>query len=845
MPSPSGQARSSASYVFWALFLLLIAAAVGVAWSWSNQRGLNTSRNDLFEALTNLRTLRENVQSAAHRRIMSTLLDADAGITVLESTDDELALIEKSAADDPVLQNLLANVRTELQRLAQATPDENPAQPLDDESARLAARVAETHFQQTLAAINAARERLLARFQTVSREAYDSALLFQMCMLAVLAVAFIGMILGAFLVRVENRRRDRVEQKLRDSEFRLERAEEIAHIGYWMNERQTDTVSGSPEYFRIYGLPYSESISSKTIFDRIHPDDVPGILRIHEEILTNPAPRTLEYRITIHGRVRHLIARTISETTASGTLLRSFGTVQDVTEQRAAQADARAWRTRFEAAIRAARQMVYERSPETNAIVWQGAVHETLGINPADISTLPAWKARIHPDDLGAFEAEMHHSSTTKTPFALEYRIQCHNGQYRHFLDRSHVIPSHDQSVVVGLIIDLSDRKRLEDELLQAQKLESIGRLAGGVAHDLNNWLTAILGFADLAKCDPNSENTPQYLDHIERAGTNAAKMTSQLLAFARRKVIELRVCSLAEVASDAKALLGPLLGENIRLHISSSPDLWYVNVDPVQFEQVIVNLAINARDAMPDGGRLTIETQNVTLSEDYARTHPEVTPGQHVMLAISDTGVGIPPDQLQRIFEPFYTTKPRGTGTGLGLATVLGLVKQHGGHIWVYSEVNKGTTFKIYIPRYKGARDVSASLPQRPSVLNGAETLLVVEDEELVRQLAVAALKEHGYNVIEAPSAEAALEYIERDPRQIHLVVTDVIMPGMSGKQIAAAVTKVRPQTRVLYTSGYTDNVVVHHGILDDGIHFLQKPYTPVILAAKVREVLDTSAAS
>ncbi|HLO42153.1 MAG TPA: ATP-binding protein [Phycisphaerales bacterium] len=832
----SGTPRQRATYVFWSILILLIAAAVGEGLAWSRQARLEAKRSDIIETMLALRTMRENVNAAAHARTVGVLRDAVITRSLREVAEPQLSDLDQRKVRYPTLAEDLAKIRASLDRADQAVP--LPAASPDH---LRSLENSEAGLGDLLATISAARDRLFAIYQQVSQEFAHGGGFFQSFAIIVIILAIGGMFLGALLIRRENRRRDQVEQQLRDSERRLERAEEIAHIGYWMNVRRADTISGSAEYFRIYGLEPAPSIPTQAIFSRIHPADIPAITKVHEQLLRDPAPRTLEYRIIRDGQVRHLVAHVIAHVAPDGTLLSTFGTVQDVTEHRLAQAEARAWRARFDAAVRAARQIVYERSVDTGAIHWEGALSETLGLTHADIQTLTLWRSRIHPDDLDRFDAELERSSSSQTPFALEYRVRHSEGPYRHILDRSHAYtPEDDAAKVVGLVIDLSDRKRLEDELLQAQKLESVGRLAGGVAHDLNNWLTAILGFADLARTDPNPDNLPGYIDRIERAGESAAKMTSQLLAFARRKVIELRVCSLADVARDAELLLRPLLGENIRLHITGAPELWHVHVDPVQFEQVIVNLAINARDAMPDGGRLTIETQNVVLSEDYAKTHPEVTPGQHVMLAISDTGVGIPPDQLQRIFEPFYTTKPMGTGTGLGLATVLGLVKQHGGHIWVYSEPGKGTTFKIYIPRYHGAKQANVPAPAAPLRTRGAETLLVVEDETLVRQLAVAALIDHGYDVLEAPSAEAALEYILHDPRHIHLVVTDVIMPGMSGKQIAAAVARTRPDTRVLYTSGYTDNVVVHHGILDEDIHFLQKPYTPAILAAKVREVLD-----
>ncbi|MCC6428170.1 MAG: PAS domain-containing protein [Phycisphaerales bacterium] len=834
------RSRISAGPVFLGLLVLLLAAALGVGLSWGNQRRLSRTRNDFNASLLNIRDIRDAVQTACRSRLIMTMTGDSERINLLGEVADGLEHLDRDAAEDPQLREIADHLRRNLAAF-DTTLAEVAASATTPGSMEQLAFALDGELQKSLTTISAARERLTARYEAVSTAAYDNAVFVQASMLAVLFVALAGIGIGALLVRRENRRRDRVEHELRESESKLERAEQITSIGYWVNDRLAKTVAGSAEYFRIYGLPYTDLVPVQTIFDRIHPDDIDAILRNHRELEADPGPRTVEYRILRDGQVRHIVAHITCETEPGGRILRTFGTVQDVTEQRLAQADARAWRTRFEAAVRSARQMVYERDPRADSICWQGACGETLGLEPEAIGNLVDWKSRLHPDDLPRFETELRRSAHSGAPFSLEYRVRHADGRYIYVLDRSQRIPSGDGAPhVFGLVIDMSDRKRLEEELLQAQKLESIGRLAGGVAHDLNNWLTAILGYAGLARIDREVSHLAEYLERIERAGNSAAKMTNQLLAFARRKIIEPRICSLNDIIHDAWVLLRPLLGENIQVRTIPADSLWKVRVDPGQFEQVIVNLALNARDAMPAGGRLTIETLNVELDDDYSRTHPEVIPGQHVMLAISDTGNGIPANQIGRVFEPFYTTKPRGSGTGLGLATVLGLVKQHGGHIWVYSEVGKGTTFKVYIPRHLGEQPRPAAPARAQIRSSGHETILVVEDESLVRELAVAALREQGYQILEADNAQRALEFIRSHSSRIHLIVTDVIMPGMSGKQLAEAAQTARPETRILYTSGYTDNVVVHHAILDDGVNFLQKPYTPILLAAKVREVLD-----
>ena len=396
----------------------------------------------------------------------------------------------------------------------------------------------------------------------------------------------------------------------------------------------------------------------------------------------------------------------------------------------------------------------------------------------------------------------------------------------------------------VAVIRDVTERMNLEDQLRQSQRMEAIGRLAGGVAHDFNNLLTAISGYGNLilSRLDPSSA-LYGYAEQIQRAADRAALLTRQLLAFSRKQVLAPKLISLNTVVTDMQPMLERLIGEDIHLTACLAPDLLPVKADPGQIEQVIMNLAVNARDAMPDGGSLTIETANVYLDEAYTRRHAGSQPGQHVMLAVADTGCGITQEVLPHIFEPFFTTKEKGKGTGLGLSTVYGIVKQSGGNIWVYSEVGKGTTFKVYFPVAgedgTEAHDASAQGSETPY---GNETVLVVEDEDSVRALAQQVLEAHGYTVLTAQSGDDALKVADEYPGIIHLVLSDVVMPGMSGKELADKLCDSRPTVQVLFMSGYTDNAIVHHGVLDPGIAYIQKPFTPRMLAAKVRKLLDLS---
>jgi two-component system, cell cycle sensor histidine kinase and response regulator CckA len=393
---------------------------------------------------------------------------------------------------------------------------------------------------------------------------------------------------------------------------------------------------------------------------------------------------------------------------------------------------------------------------------------------------------------------------------------------------------------------DITQRKSLEAQLLQAQKMEAVGQLAGGVAHDFNNLLTVILGSAELLLASLGRNHPDrEEAEEIRKAALRAADLTRQLLAFSRQQVLAPQVLDLNEAVANMDQILRRVIGEDIDLLTAPSRDLRAVRADPSQLEQVVMNLAVNARDAMPNGGKLTIETANVELDDAYAREHGAVKPGYYVMLAVSDTGVGMDAETRARIFEPFFTTKPKGKGTGLGLATVYGIVKQSGGFIWVYSELGRGTTFKIYLPRVEGAAVPARPTPPSTPSRRGSETILLVEDQEEVRRLARRVLETLGYTVLVAASGAEALQLAGAHAGPIHLLVTDVIMPGMSGREVGLLLAPARPETKVLYVSGYANESIVHHGVLEPGIAFLQKPFTVEALGRKVREVLDTPESS
>jgi signal transduction histidine kinase/ActR/RegA family two-component response regulator len=383
--------------------------------------------------------------------------------------------------------------------------------------------------------------------------------------------------------------------------------------------------------------------------------------------------------------------------------------------------------------------------------------------------------------------------------------------------------------------------RKSEDQLRHSQKMDAIGRLAGGVAHDFNNLLTVILSYSDLllARTDAGSE-ARTGLTEIQRAGRRAAELTRHLLAFSRRQVLDPAILDLNEILKSLNAMLPRLLRESVELTFSLAPDLGRIRADRGQVEQVVMNLVVNARDAMPEGGKLLMETANVDLDADYAAGHLGVLPGPYVLLAVSDTGIGMDRATQARAFEPFFTTKEQGKGTGLGLSTVFGIVQQSGGAIWLYSEPGQGATFKIYLPRVEGAvrplvlPETTAARPR------GTETILLLEDEEQVRAIARSILADAGYHVLVAATPAEALLVSERHPTRIDLLLTDLVMPKMNGKQVSEKIRFLRPGIRVLFMSGYTDDVILHHGVLEAGVAFLQKPLTPDALTRKVRQVLD-----
>ena len=427
----------------------------------------------------------------------------------------------------------------------------------------------------------------------------------------------------------------------------------------------------------------------------------------------------------------------------------------------------------------------------------------------------------------------------------MTFHVEWKSGSYA-----CHVEPLRDSdgqvSGAICMSLDITDRKQLEEQLRQAQKMEAVGRLAGGIAHDFNNLLMVIQGYSDLlVERLPDGDPLRRNAEQIQMASQRASSLTRQLLAFSRKQMLAPKILNVQSVVAEMEKILRRLIGEDVQLETSSAPDLGLMKADRSQIEQVILNLAVNARDAMPQGGRLTIETANVELDASYSHPPAVLSPGRYVMLAVTDNGCGMDAETQAHVFEPFFTTKEKGKGTGLGLATVYGVVKQSGGYVWVYSEPGRGTSFKIYLPRIEetavpAGRDGKGEMqiPER-----GSETILLVEDEKGVRELAREYLASSGYTVIEAEDGHTALELAAMHVGPIHLLLTDVVMPGISGRELAERVSQIRPGIKIIYMSGYTDQAVVHHGILRNDAVLLQKPFTLMTLAGKLREMLAVPA--
>jgi PAS domain S-box-containing protein len=657
-----------------------------------------------------------------------------------------------------------------------------------------------------------------------------------------------GNVIGLVGISRDITERKRSEEAVRQSEERLRQAVRVSNLGIFDHDHLTETIYWSPEERAIHGWESERGPTVSEFVGMLHPEDreriAAAIRRAHDP--AGDGMFDVEQRIIRpDGEVRCLVTRSQTFFEGEGDArhpVRTVGAVLDATE----------WK-RVEDRLAEAQEIGGFGSFEVDVTTWVAhcspALRRILGVETDQpFQDFPAFLSRhIHADDCEGTDKTRAKLLEEVGSDEIEFRYLRPDGRERilHLRRRALRTVTGRVTRMVGTIQDVTELKRLEEQFRQAQKMEAIGQLAGGVAHDFNNLLTVINGLCELAfhemrQDDPIRELIAQVL----KAGERAATLTRQLLAFSRKQVLQPQVLDVNVLLGELSKMLLRLLGENIGLRLETDAALGLVKVDPVQFEQAVINLAINARDAMPGGGRLTIETCNAELDESYVGQHPDTRPGRYVLVAVSDTGHGMDAATQARLFEPFFTTKGPGRGTGLGLAMVYGFVKQSGGHIDTESEVGRSTTFKVYLPRTDETVPSSRSSQDFVMLPRGTETILLVEDQDAVRVFARQVLQAGGYTVLEARGGEEAFQVAQQCPGPIHLLVTDVVMPRMSGLQLAELLARDRPEMRVLLVSGYADEAMTRCGVAAAGSAFLQKPFNRVRLAQKVREVLDTDTA-
>jgi PAS domain S-box-containing protein len=640
--------------------------------------------------------------------------------------------------------------------------------------------------------------------------------------------------------------RTQLRELVRQSDERLSFFGRATHEAVWDWDFATDMVWWSEGLRTQFGHPLNDDTARVSWWrDSIHPGDRERIWaifndRVKQELWAD------EYRFRrADGSYAHVYARGYVVHDADGNPRRLIGAMLDITARKEYEQMLRDSEERLRMALAGGQIGTWEWDLTTNAVRWAGHASRVFDLAPdAYPSDFATFLALVHPEDRASVEVGVRQAIRRTQMVEVEFRIGAEGGDTRWVAAQGQTYRDARGHTVrmLGVIQDVTERKRLESQFLQAQKMEGIGRLAGGVAHDFNNLLTAILGYVEMASHKLTRDNPAHdYFASIRHAADRGASLTKQLLAFARRQITEPRVVDLNMLVTQMQDLLRRVIGEDIELRIILSRDLGSVRLDPAQFEQVVMNLVINARDAMPQGGALTIESRNIDFDEHSSRLHQGLVPGPYIMLAVSDTGLGMTEDVSRHLFEPFFTTKPPGKGTGLGLATCYGIVKQNGGHIWVYSEYGRGSTFKIFLPRSAETAVAESPAEEGGTTLTGSATILLVEDEALVRAVSVESLEMLGYFVLQAANGEEALGVARGYPGVIDLVVTDVVMPLLGGPALVQRLRFERPDVKVLYVSGYTDDAIVRQGVLEPGVEFLQKPFPLVALARRVRDILGT----
>jgi PAS domain S-box-containing protein len=631
--------------------------------------------------------------------------------------------------------------------------------------------------------------------------------------------------------------RHELNAQLMRERSRLERAQELASVGWWEFDLAADRVTASDVVADIYSVEPGTTLDIPTAQSFVDPADRPLMDQAFRDLVAGRAEYDVTFTVNPADGGPPRRVRSRAEYDAERRVI--FGMLADMTEHVVAVAALERSEAQLRAIFDSARDYIYLKDQDLKYTDVNPAALKFIGLDRDQV---------IGRDDFDLFDAD-HAREIQATDRLVLSGAQDHgrfvrnHGGTERILETVKVPVRNAAGEIVGMCgvtRDVTDVRQLEEQLRQSQKMEAIGRLAGGVAHDFNNLLTPILGYASmLAETFADDPDCARDLAAITRAGERARDLTSNLLAFSRKQMLDQRVLSFNRVVEEAQSMLHRLLRENVQIRLRLAEDLGMVQADVSQLHNVIINLAVNAADAMPDGGQLTIETQNVDLDASYVSRHAGASPGPHVMIAITDTGIGMDLRTQQRLFEPFFTTKPVDEGTGLGLSTVHGIVKQHGGAIEVYSEPRHGTTFKVYLPRVE-AEPLPEPVVEPTGTLEGDECLLVVEDDEAVRQLTAAALRKFGYRVTAVDSPAEAIALANDSSPAFDLLLTDVVMPGMNGAQLHRTLGDIWPDMPALYMSGYTSNVIAHHGVLVEGVEFIQKPFLPEALVRRVREILD-----
>jgi PAS domain S-box-containing protein len=644
-------------------------------------------------------------------------------------------------------------------------------------------------------------------------------------------------------LRAEVAERERAEVALRSSEEQFRQLAENIKEAFFVGELATGrTLYASSTWASIWGRPAEDAYRVPWAWlEAIHPEDKPNVLA-HQEALARGESDVSVFRIVRpDGSIRWVKGRAFPVRDPAGTIYRLAGLAEDVTEEHRAAEELRVSEERYRGLVDGSIQGIVVRRGD-EVIFVNRPLARLLGYeSPDELTGKRIWEFIAPGEHERVKEYTRLRIRGEPAPPRYELEMVRRDGSAVWVDVFVSIVNWDGEPAVLSTLVDITERRKLEEQYRQAQKMEAVGQLAGGVAHDFNNLLTAICGYTDLVREDlPPDDPRRSDLDEVRNAADRAAALTRQLLAFSRRQVMQPVVLDINEVVVGMEKMLHRLIGEDVELDARLAPDLAGVHADPGQLEQVIMNLAVNARDAMPKGGKLTMETSLVELDKSYTESRELLQPGRYVLLAVTDSGTGMDEQTKARIFEPFFTTKEPGKGTGLGLATVYGIMKQSGGHVSAYSEVGHGTTFKVYLPA--AATKAEAPTRMRPTevVRGGTETVLLVEDEPGVRKLAQEVLARNGYAVLNAENGAEALRVCQTSARPIHLMVTDVVMPKMGGPESADQLKAIRPEMKVLFMSGYADRAIASHQVLSAGTPFLQKPFTPAALARKVREVLD-----